>query len=143
MHQLPTQAQEEDRLRRWVDAQVARCIPRQELEDTLLRAAWDQPPAPEPSITTVACCVVAGEVMRVMEWRHDEGERLEQEGLRDEAIRLYKENVGDRYLRPDSYTRLARIYRDRGEHEAAHRVQKLLRTNRVRRQVPLQDREFQ
>ncbi len=135
MQDEPTQAHEEERLRRWVEAQVARCIPRQGIEDALIRAAWDQFPAAEPPIYAVACFVVAGEVMRVMEIRHDEGERLERAGRSEEAIRLYKENVGDRYLRPDSYRRLANLYRDRGEHEAVSRVRRLQRANRRRREV--------
>lgn len=135
MHDVPTQAHEEERLRRWVEAQVRRCIPRQEIEDALIRAAWDQFPAAELPIYAVACFVVAGEVMRVMEIRHDEGERLERAGRSEEAILLYEENVGDGYLRPDSYRRLAKLYRDRGEHEAVSRVRRLQRMNRRRRNV--------
>ena len=112
-------------LRQRVEQQVADGVPRQAVYSELRtrsRAVLTDGTTPRPHLHANAYLAVADEVLHVMLARNLQGERCEQEGRIDRAIRYYEANVADGFYGMRPYERLRLIYTGQHRHHDAIRI---------------------
>ena len=112
-------------LRQRVEQQIADGVPRQTVYSELKtrsRAVLTDGTAPTPHLHANAYMAVADEVLHEMLDRNLQGERCEQAGHIDQAIRYYEANVVDAFYGMRPYERLRLIYTGQHRHHDAIRI---------------------
>lgn len=107
----------ETQLLEWANQEMVRGVPRQVVCDALLNQAFEWKGFDPPPFS-----LVENRLFAVMVERIDKGIDLEKAGKIDEAIKVYEENVADRFKGTFPYERLRVLYAKRKDYLNAIRV---------------------